>query len=358
MEERIREFIADYIPKRITKETRYKLQYELENHIYERIDYYTEIGYSEEESLEKALKDFGDDEETKEQIKKEMSEIHRPFTLADLFSISIPITVAIIFFGGIALNFLFRFIDIKNLVIIPLIIWLIILVLNRIKKLHHILKSIFAFILVVPYFLLMSNAYFFFQTHFYTIYDKNEAFSSYCEFTIDEETNEQYLDWLLPDSDKINNPIDANHFSIIEDSPFSNPSYFTWIFKYTPTEYNKIKKTLENTIEYRDKFITDDGAWVDDEYIPRYIKADCNFNVYGFEFKTIYTPNEEDIYYDENIDCEEFDFWSMIGTNDKTHEIAFIYLTPAHFTPSFDEDFIKEDCGWRYYYIKKWFNDL
>ena len=24
----------------------------------------------------------------------------------------------------------------------------------------------------------------------------------------------------------------------------------------------------------------------------------------------------------------------------------------------FFEEFIKEDCGWRYYYIKKWFNGL
>lgn len=350
MEKRIQEFIADYIPKRITKETRYKLQAELENHIYERTDYYTEIGYSEEESLEKALKDFGDDEETKEQIKKEMGEIHKPFTLADFFAISIPITVVVITIACVILPFLLKLNEIKNLIIIPMIIWGVIYLLKRAKKINHILKSVIAFILVVPYFSSMFYAYFFFTTSLYTTLDKDEAISSYCNFTIDEETNEQYFDWLLPDPDNIGDPIDANSFAVIDDSPLSNPSYFTWIFKYTPTEYSKITETLEDTLTYRDTFIIDDGSWVDNEYIPEYIKADCSFKVYGFEFKTVYTPNEEDIYYDENIDCEEYDFWSIIGTNDETCEIAFIYLTPAHFTPSFDDEFIKEDCGWRYFY--------
>ena len=39
------------------------------------------------------------------------------------------------------------------------------------------------------------------------------------------------------------------------------------------------------------------------------------------------------------------------GVNDKTHEIAFIFLEPISFTPTFDEYFIKEDCGWRYFYF-------
>ena len=94
MEKRIEEFINEFLPKRITKEKRYELQAELENHIYERIDYYTEIGYSEEESLEKALKDFGDDKETMEQIKKNLENIHIPWSLADFFAKSLPIEKA------------------------------------------------------------------------------------------------------------------------------------------------------------------------------------------------------------------------------------------------------------------------
>lgn len=351
MEKRIQEIIADYIPKRITNETRYKLQYELENHIYDRIDYYTEIGYSEEESLEKALKDFGDDKETKEQIKNELENIHIPWSLANFFAKSIPITVVIITVACVALPFLLKLNEIKNLIVIPMLIWVVVFLLKRAKRINHILKSVIAFILVVPYFFTMFYTYFFFTTSLYTTLDKTEAISSYCNFTIDEETNEQYFDWLLPDSDKIGNPIDANAFSVIDDSPFSNPSYYTWIFKYTPTEYKELKDLLEETITYRENFIIDDGRWVDDEYTPKYIKADCNFSVYGFEFKTIYTPNEEDIYYDDTIDCEEYDFWSIIGTNDETYEITYIYLTPAHFTPSFDDEFIKEDCGWRYFYF-------
>ncbi len=362
MEKKIQEFIAEYIPKRITKEARYKLQVELEGHIYERIDYYTEIGYSEEESLEKALKDFGDDAETKEQIKKEMGEIHSPFTLADFFAVSIPVTVALVFFGGIALKYLIRPFDILNIVAIPMVIWLVILGIKRLKRMHHILKSVIAFILVIPYFIIMFEAYFFWNTNFYTDFNKNRVIRRYHSFMIDEETNEKY-ERLLPHPNDIGSPIDANSFDVIENSPFTNPSYYTWIFKYTPEEYEELKEKYNNEIIFRYGYVEYDGHYEGEEYIEECYIYKCNFNVYGFDFKPIQTPGYKpefivlDFWNDNWEDNYiEHDYWAFIGTSDETCEIAFIYLHPHHFTPTFDEEFIKEVCGWRYYYIKKWFH--
>ncbi len=364
MKKRIEEFINEFLPKHITKEKRYELHLELESHIYERIDFYTEIGYSEEESLEKALKDFGAEKEIKEQVKNNLENIHIPWSLADFFAKSIPTTVAIIFFGGIVLNFLFRLNEIKNLVFIPLIIWLIILGLNRIKKMHHILKSVIAFILVIPYFSFMFVGYFFWSTHFYTNFNDNKVISGYHSFMIDEETNKKY-DTLLPHPDEIGDPIDANSFDVIENSPFTNPTYYTWIFRYTPEEYEELKEKYDDEFIYRYGYIEYDGHYECEEYIEECYIYDCDFNVYGFDFRAIQTPGYKPEfgvidYWDDNWENNyiEHDYWAFIGTNDETYEIAFIYLCPHDFTPSFDEEFIKEDCGWRYYYIRKWFYNL
>mgnify|MGYP003308021535 CR=1 FL=1 len=364
MDKRISEFIADYIPKRITKETGYKLQYELESHIYDRIDYYTEIGYSEEESLEKALKDFGDDKETKEQIKNEMSALHQPYTLADLFTVSIPITVAMIFIGSGLLNFLLKDHGIKNLVIIPLMIWLVIIALKRAKRIHHIVKSVIAFVLVVPYFGFMLTGYFFWSTNFYTNFNKKAVIEDYRAFITDEYMNEKNH-ILLPASDEIGNPIDASLFELIENSAFTDPCYYSWIFKYTPEEYEELKEKYDDEFIYRYGYVEYDGHYEDDgeKYIEETYIYNCNFNVYGFNFKTIQTPGyapelwalewNNDDWKDDYI---EHDYWAFIGTNDETCEIAFIFLYPEGFTPSFDDEFIKEDCGWKYYYIRKWFH--
>ncbi len=335
MEERISEFIADYLPKRITKETRYKLQYELENHIYDRIDYYREIGYTEEESLEKALKDFGNDEETKEQIKKELENIHIPWSLANFFAKSIPITVAIILIGGTLLHiFLFQFANIRNIVIIPFIMWLIIIALKRSIKIHHIIKSIIAVILVVPHFIfsLIGN-FLWLPTYQLKPFKENVItfYSECCE--IDELSN------YLPSPSEIGEPIDANFFSIGEDTIFGNDQRSTWVFKYSPSEYKELKNKFNKDIEYM-KTYSEHGYFIDDEYQDEDITYKCDFSLYKFNFRTI-----EKVY-----DADEFyDSWYLIGTNDETHEIAFIVSMDS--SPTFDDYFIKESCGWRYFYF-------
>ncbi len=348
MEKRIQEFIEDYIPKRITKETRYQLQAELENHIYERIDYYTEVGYSEEESLEKALKDFGDDEETKEQIKKEMGNIHIPWSLANFFAKSIPITVVLMFIGGTALHiFLFTSTDLRNFLLIPLILWLIIIALRKTNKIHHILKSIIAFILVIPYFGVCLLVIYVGAQTFDINLKKDNVISSYSDFmTISDDLD--YCDklyCLLPSLNEIGNPIDAVEFSTSWHTIFDTSSYSTWIFEYSPTEYKELKNKFNNDIEYMETY--DEY----DYYIDNVIVYKCDFSVYGFDFKTLDTSEDNDAT-DENYDNQfEWDYWTFIGTNDETHEIAFIYVSERDSSPTFDEYFIEEDCGWRYFYF-------
>lgn len=334
MEERIQEFIADYIPKRVSKDTRYKLQYELENHIYDRIDYYSEIGYTKEESLEKALKDFGDDKETKEQIKKNLENIHIPWSLADFFAKSIPITVAIILIGGTLLHiFLFQIVSIRNIIIIPFIIWLAILVLKRVKRIHHIIKSIIAIILIVPYFMGLFWTYFLWTPTYQFKPFKEDVVKFYnecCEI-------DQLSDY-LPSPSEIGEPIDANFFSMGEDTIFGNDQRSTWIFKFSPSEYKELKNKFNENIEYM-KTYSEHGYFIDDEYQDEDITYKCDFTLYGFDFRTL-----EKIYDPDEI----YDSWYLIGTNDETHEIAFI--ESMELTPTFDETFIKEDCGWRYFY--------
>ncbi len=73
---RIQEFIDTFIPKNVSKKKRSLLKTELENHLLDKIDYYKAIGYSEAESTEKAMVDFGTDENMKKSIFKEFEELY------------------------------------------------------------------------------------------------------------------------------------------------------------------------------------------------------------------------------------------------------------------------------------------
>ncbi len=345
MDKKIQEFIANYIPKRITKETRYKLQAELENHIYERIDYYTEIGYSEEDSFEKALKDFGDDKETKEQIKKNLENIHIPWSLADFFAKSLPITIVIIFIGRIILHFMLRLNDIKFLIVIPLCIWLVILFIKKLKRPHHIIKSIISFVLVIPYFSFLGIIYFLGDAHWSIHTTDKKVFESYQATITEYDANN------LPPINELETPIDLFYFSVEEDSFLTDPLYKNWIFEYSPTEYKALKEKFNKELYYMETYTVDDGYYIDNVYYDNPYTYNCTFSVYGFDFKTIRFSSINKT----NVTDEDYDFsidnWILMGTNDKTHEIAFIFLQPVNFTPSFDDEFIKEDCGWRYFYF-------
>lgn len=342
MESKIQEFIKDFIPKNITKEMKIELQNELECHIYDRIDYYKEIGYSDEESFEKALKDFCDDKQTKEQINKSFQKIHIPWSLADFFAKAIPITILIILVCGLLFNFLFRLIDIRNLIVVPLVIWGIIILIKKAQRPHRILKSIVAFVLVVPYFLFMFTAYFLWNTNLYCEFDDVEALSAFND-TINSDSSDSN-DTILGLND-IGESDDVDYFLVHENSAFTEPTYCTWIFKYPLPEYIEMKTRLNEAFAYKDVYIKEEY----NEGMANYLESECTFSVYGFKFKTVDVPYEK-AFGDEEYN-PEYDCWLIIGTNDEKQQIAYISVTPYAFTPSFDDYFIKEVCAWRYFYF-------
>lgn len=61
-------YINSLIPKNISRKKKELLYDELESHLFEKIDYYTKLGFSLDESLEKAKADFAADEKTAESI--------------------------------------------------------------------------------------------------------------------------------------------------------------------------------------------------------------------------------------------------------------------------------------------------
>ena len=73
---KIESYIDSVIPKNIPKSKQQKLKSEIESHIYDRIDFYTDIGYDTDSSINKALTDMGEDEETKTSIRNDFEEIH------------------------------------------------------------------------------------------------------------------------------------------------------------------------------------------------------------------------------------------------------------------------------------------
>ena len=73
---KIESYIASVIPKNIPKYKQKILRDEIEAHICDRIDFYTEIGYDNEASINKALADMGEDEEIKTSIRNDFEELH------------------------------------------------------------------------------------------------------------------------------------------------------------------------------------------------------------------------------------------------------------------------------------------
>ncbi len=73
---KIESYIDSVIPKNIPKSKQQKLKTEIESHIYDRIDFYEEIGYDTDSSINKALADMGEDEETKTSIRNDFEELH------------------------------------------------------------------------------------------------------------------------------------------------------------------------------------------------------------------------------------------------------------------------------------------
>lgn len=74
--DRISQFVDSFIPKNLPKERKQMLRYELEDHIFEKTAFYEEIGYTREQSIEKAIEEFGEGEDMRKHIFNEFEELY------------------------------------------------------------------------------------------------------------------------------------------------------------------------------------------------------------------------------------------------------------------------------------------
>lgn len=76
MDKRIEEYLDSVVPERLSKRRKMLIREELRDHISDHIDFYTEIGYSEDESIQKALADMGDDGGVTAMVKKDFEKVY------------------------------------------------------------------------------------------------------------------------------------------------------------------------------------------------------------------------------------------------------------------------------------------
>lgn len=73
---RINDYVNSLVPSNIPKSKQQNIREELLAHIFDRIDYYKEIGYDTDSAIDKALCDMGEDEETKSFVRNSFEELH------------------------------------------------------------------------------------------------------------------------------------------------------------------------------------------------------------------------------------------------------------------------------------------
>ena len=93
MNNKINEFIESLLPADINSTKKENLKLEIENHIFDAIEFYEENGFSYEKSIEKALNDFCNDEKTKKKIKKNYRKLHSENSLATFFKKTIIVCI-------------------------------------------------------------------------------------------------------------------------------------------------------------------------------------------------------------------------------------------------------------------------
>lgn len=76
MDERIERYLDSVVPDKLPEKRRKLIREELQNHISDHIDFYTEIGYGEDESIQKALADMGDDGGVTAMVKKDFEKVY------------------------------------------------------------------------------------------------------------------------------------------------------------------------------------------------------------------------------------------------------------------------------------------
>lgn len=363
MDDRITEYINSLIPEYISENQKLLIREEFSSHILDRIDYYSNRGYKDEECLQKAMNDFGEDSVIKDSIKKQMQKIHRTRSLADFFVKAIPAVIGVFVIFSLVTDFLLTLWTIKVFIVFPIALWVVILILKNSIKIPKLIKSIVSLVLVVPFFLFsVVFQVFISSTYLSKTLNDDKALIAY------QNVIDSYEYVTIPQLNDIGNPIDADFYHLYEESIFTEPNYYTLICEYSIDEYSKTKEKLNSAFQFQQTFLESD-IYSDEEY---YILHNCTFNVFGFDFKTIEQEKRE-IVYEDVFDDEEvkqnFELyyedmlsdptgWVIIGTNDETKQIAYIIVEPYSFTPTFDDEFIEDYCGWRYFYYIDYLIDL
>ena len=99
---KITEFVEAFIPKNLSKKQSERLKDELTCHILDKKDYYTDLGYGEDESIEKAIEDFCADEKDKEYINNEFENLYSERTsFAVLSAFSVAVINMVFLFSGL-----------------------------------------------------------------------------------------------------------------------------------------------------------------------------------------------------------------------------------------------------------------
>lgn len=80
MNQKVSEYLDSLVPKNLSKKRRAQLLLELEDHIAEKAGHYMEIGYPQEESIDLALRDMGDDEQTVKAVRSKFESLYREKT--------------------------------------------------------------------------------------------------------------------------------------------------------------------------------------------------------------------------------------------------------------------------------------
>lgn len=93
-------YLDSVIPQKISESTKKRLRAEIECHIYDRADFYMEIGYDEDAAFEKAIEQMGEGEEVKTEFESLYNDSTLKAVLLFASSLFIDLVAVLLGFGG------------------------------------------------------------------------------------------------------------------------------------------------------------------------------------------------------------------------------------------------------------------
>ncbi len=78
---KVNEFVDSFIPKNLPKKRKQAIKDELVCHLLDKADHYRDLGYKKEASIDKAIEEFGTDEDMKNYIRGEFEELYQERTM-------------------------------------------------------------------------------------------------------------------------------------------------------------------------------------------------------------------------------------------------------------------------------------